>query len=184
MYKGYDDKRKFLNSKLHGLSVKICGSREVLEQEIYHILSNRALQPGANDSISKASTNSISVTMLSDAEADTLYNKLLSTFRNVRANMKATEKLLGNAESNLMSLEQRKKIIRILKYKFNWPLEVSFSKILEICPELAKRMTPWHIQNNKIIVLYSLMTKKQADKVIRRLERIEHRNEEHFTKSK
>jgi hypothetical protein len=75
-----------------------------------------------------------------------------------------------------MSDEQRKLIIKLTKYKFNWSAEVTFSKITEICPELAKRMTPWQIKNTKLLPLFNLMNKKQADKIIKRICKIDERN--------
>ena len=88
MYKGYQSYRHYLNSKLHGLSVRICGGREVLDQEIYSILQRRSAKAGAQDSLHiGASTDSISTTMLTDTEASDLYNRLIGTCRKVQANL-------------------------------------------------------------------------------------------------
>ena len=75
-----------------------------------------------------------------------------------------------------MSDAQRKKIIRICRYKFNWSIEVTFSKLIEFIPELRKRLTQWEIDNYKMVALYGKITKSQALKIIKILEKIEKNN--------
>ncbi len=175
MYKGYQSYRHYLNSKLHGLSVRICGGREVLDQEIYSILQRRSAKAGAQDSLHiGASTDSISTTMLTDTEASDLYNRLISTCRKVQANLKASKQLTGTDGD--MTQGQRKAIIKLTKYEFNWSPEATFSYILGIVPERRKRMSPWEIQNSKLQRLFGLLSKKDADRIIKRLDKMKKRN--------
>lgn len=71
---------------------------------------------------------------------------------------------------------QRKAIIRLSKYGFSWPPEAIFSFILYVVPEKRKRLSPWEIQNSKLQRLFGLLSKKDADRVIKRLDRIKKRN--------
>lgn len=175
MHKGYKSERAFYNAKLHGLAVVIYGEStagEFLKDHVYKIINKRS----ASGSIPLFHT-SFSVTDLTDKEARQLYFELLTSCKKVKANSKVTDIILGIKGSE-MSDAQRKRIIKLTKYNFNWAIEVTFSKILEFCPDLVKRLTPWQIQNTKIQPLFNLLTKKQADKIIKRLEKIERRNQE------
>lgn len=175
MYRGFQSYRHYLNAKLHGLSIRICGSREVLEQEIYAILSSRELHPAAKDSLrNESSVTSVSTTMLSDSEARDLYVKLLGVCRSVQDNLKKSRQLTGNDDS--MTPGQRKAIIKITRYDFMWSPEAAFSFIIGLFPEKRKRLSPWEIQNSKLDRLYGILTKKDADRVIKRLDKIKKRN--------
>ncbi len=174
MYRGFKTERAFYNAKLHGLAAVIYGDNtagEFLKDHVYKIISKRSNR--GDISLFQI----YSVTDLTDKEAKTLYYDLLSVCQNIKANAKVTNAILG-IQGNQMSDEQRKLIIKLTKYKFKWSAEVTFSKITEICPELAKRMTPWQIKNTKLLPLFNLMNKKQADKLIKRLEKIEERNKQ------
>ena len=174
MHKGYKSERAFYNAKLHGLAVVIYGestASEFLKDHVYKLISKRSA-PG-----SISLFHIYSVTDLTDKEARQLYFELLAACKRVKANSKVTDIILGIKGSE-MSDAQRKRIIKLAKYNFNWTIEVTFSKILEFCPELAKRLTPWQIQNTKIQPLFNLLNKKQADRIIKRLEKIERRNQE------
>ncbi len=172
MYRGFKTERAFYNAKLHGLAVVIYGDAtagEFLKDHVYKIMSKRSA-PGTISLF-----QIYSVTDLTDEEARDLYYELLLTCRKIKANAKATNAILG-IQGNQMSDEQRRLIIKLTKYKFKWSAEVTFSKITEICPELVKRLTPWQIKKTKLLPLFNLMNKKQADKIIKRLEKIEERN--------
>lgn len=174
-YRGFQSYRHYINSKLHGLSIRICGSREVLDTEIYRILNSRSLRPAAQDSLSKtAGASSVSTTMLSDHEAQDLYNRLCKVAAKVSANIKGAKKIIGDDDA--MTDGQRKAIIRLSRYNFSWTPEATFSFILGVVPEKRKRMSPWEIQNSKLQRLFGLMSKKDADRVIKRLDRIKKRN--------
>ena len=174
-YKGYKSERAFYNAKIHGLAILIAGpqnSHDLIKGELRKIIDKRISPPNMFD---KPGTES--VTDLRDQEARQLYYDLLNTCQKVKANIKTTNSILGLPGSG-MTDRQRKKLIRITKYKFNWSAEVTFSKFIEICPKLAKRLTPWQIKNTKLLPLFNLMSNGQADKIIKRLEKIEERNKE------
>ena len=75
-----------------------------------------------------------------------------------------------------MTQGQRKAIIKLTKYEFNWSPEATFSYILGIVPERRKRMSPWEIQNSKLQRLFGLLSKKDADRIIKRLDKMKKRN--------
>jgi hypothetical protein len=77
-----------------------------------------------------------------------------------------------------MTLPQRNKIIAITKYNFKWSPEAAFSFIAEMFPDYRKRLSLWEIENSKINKLYALLNKKDADKIIKRLEQVEKRNKQ------
>lgn len=184
MYKGFKTERAFYNCKLHGLAHIIAGAGadDFLKEEVNKLMNRRASQPAT---MFDDSTYGLAVTSgvrdLTDEEARALYIALVKVAQNVTANIKAAREITG-APGNGMSDDQRKCIIKISKYQFHWSAEVTFSKILEICPELAKRLTPWQIQNTKLGVLYNLLNTAQADKIIKRLIKIEKRNKENKEK--
>lgn len=182
MYRGYKSKRAYLNAKIHALSHKIyedTGAEEHLAELIGDIIAKRPQSsvdlfnetPGGNVS------GKCGVSLLTDSEARSLYYELVSTLKKLKANTKATNAILG-IKTSAMTDEQRRKIIKITRYVFGWSIEVTFSKILEFCPELAKRLTPWQIKQTKIVPLYNLLNARQANSIIKRLEKIEKRNKE------
>lgn len=103
-----------------------------------------------------------------------MYNRLIESARAIKTNQKKVDELFGTGSG--MTDAQRKKIIKVARWEFKWDIQVTFSKIIEILPELRKRLTPWEIQNCKMVALYGAMNKKQADKVIKVLSAIEKRN--------
>lgn len=169
MYKGFSTERAFYNAKIHALAIIIAGpqnSRELVRSEVEKIFRRRCSDP---------MLFAESVTELKDPEARQLYFDFLKICQKVKANIKTTNAILGIQGDN-MTDDQRKKLIRITKYKFKWSAEVTFSKIVEICPELVKRLTPWQIKKTKLLPLFNLMNIKQAGKIIKRFEKIERRN--------
>lgn len=159
-YKGYKDYRSFLNAKLHALSIKICGDKSVLNYEIDRELlfrvPNSAMFPLPPPS----------VTLLTIDEAKRIYDKLLLTLKELKSEDK----------NKVMSIGQRKAIIKITKYDFEWSPEATFSFILGVLPEKRKRMSVWEVQNSKLQKLYMILSKADADKVIKRLDKIKKRN--------
>lgn len=167
MYKGFQSYRHYLNSKLHALSLRICGSREVLDQEICNIL-------GSRQEAGHAPVDTVSTTMLTEEEAGELYQRLCKVASKVSANIKASRKIIGNDDA--MTDGQRKALIKLTKYQLSWSAEATFSYILGIVPDKRKRLSPWEIQNSKLQRLFGLLTKKDADRVIKRLDKIKKRN--------
>jgi hypothetical protein len=176
-YRGFQSRRHFINSKLHGLSVKICGDRTVLDESIYRIIKNR---PAATalwlDTIEP--TGQVSTTMLTDSEATNLYNEMIRTLVKVQKNVSTAKTIVGEKDKSVMSVGQRKAIIKITKYDYRWSPEATFSFILTVLPEKRKRLSSWEVQNSKLLKLFTLITSKDADKIIKRLDKIKKRNSE------
>lgn len=170
MYKGYKTYRHYINAKLHGLSIKICGDRTVLDNEIINILNDRRLYTYADVELPPV----ISTNLLTDGEASNLYRRLINTFRDVQNNVNSAKTIIGTRDE--MTVGQRKAIIRIAKYEFRWSPEATFSFILSVFPEKRKRLSSWEIQNSKLLKLYTLISSKDADKIIKRLDQIKKRN--------
>jgi len=108
-----------------------------------------------------------SVTLLTIDEAKNIYDKLLRTLKELKSEDK----------SKVMSVGQRKAIIKITKYDFEWSPEATFSFILGVLPDRRNRMSVWEVQNSKLQKLYMIMSKADADKVIKRLDKIKKRNQ-------
>jgi len=154
MYRGFKTYRHFLNYSLHALSAVICGDDTVIDQELYL-------------------RNLKSVKELTDLEAKLLCRQLAEIAKKVTNN---TNVLKAVIDLGKMSLNQRKAIIKITKYNFNWTTEATFSFIAEMFPDYRKRLSTWEIQKSKLNKLYGLLNKKDADKIIKRLISIEKRN--------
>lgn len=176
-YRGYKDKRSYHNAKIHAMAhiVYSEGAKECLSNAVKTIVSDRPfkekiLQPSK-------SNEGWSISSLTDREAEELYNDLLAVCKRVKANMKQTKQIL-DYKDGMMTDRQRRKLIRITRYKFRWGAEVTFSKIVEYCPELTKKLTTWQIKQTKLFPLFNLITNEQADKIIKRLEKIEERNKD------
>lgn len=168
MYKGYYSYRGYINAKLHALSIKICGDTSMLESEIIKTIETREDKSGDKDFIE------ISTKSLTDKEAANMYHKLLTTLNSVSKNITSAKNIIGTNDS--MSVAQRKAIIKITKYEFNWSPEATFSFILTVLPEKRKKLSSWEIQNSKLLKLYTLISRKDADKIIKRLDKIKKRN--------
>jgi hypothetical protein len=171
MYKGYYSYRGYLNAKLHAVSIKICGDTTVLNDEIVKIVESRKEKLADAPEIIEVSTKS-----LTDKEAANLYHKLLSTLNSVSKNVTKAKDIIGSDDS--MTVGQRKAMIKITKYDFHWSPEATFSFILQVLPAKRKRLSSWEIQNSKLLKLYTLISRKEADKIIKRLDKIIKRNKE------
>lgn len=174
-YRGYISERAFYNAKCHALSEIICGSREVMEQEIVKAVAQRK-NPLFENVPSSSSDGKISVTQLTDMEAKNLYRKLSGVASQLRKNQQAANEIIG--VSDAMTVDQRKAIIRIASFGFKWQIPATFSFILEAIPRLRKKLSSWEIENSKIKKLYGLMTKKDADLIIKKLDQIKKRNKQ------
>lgn len=75
-----------------------------------------------------------------------------------------------------ITLPQRKAIIKITKYDFNWAPEATFSFILKVIPQRRKQLSNYELKNSKLNILYNLLTHKDADMIIKRLIKIKERN--------
>lgn len=168
MYKGYYSYRGYINAKLHALSIKICGDTSMLENEIIKTIETREDKSLDKDFIE------ISTKSLTDKEAANLYHKLITTLNSVSKNITSAKNIIGTNDS--MTVAQRKAIIKITKYEFNWSPEATFSFILTVLPEKRKKLSSWEIQNSKLLKLYTLISRKDADKIIKRLDKIKKRN--------
>ena len=155
MYRGYKTYRHYLNAKLHALSAVICGDDTVIDEE----LARRGLK---------------SVTELTPADAKLIHTQLTEVARKVSNNVNELKSIIG---AGRITDRQRAAIIKSAKYKINWSQEATFSYILESLPEYRKRLSSWEIENSKLNKLYSILTTKDADKIIKRLDMIQKRNQ-------
>ncbi|HRE42315.1 MAG TPA: hypothetical protein PLG90_13395 [Ignavibacteria bacterium] len=190
-YKGFKNQRAFHNNKIHALASMIVPSDmldEFKKDKVKKILEKRFGEnmPSCNfcgkDECMFCSFTKItgSVLELTNEEAELLYKNLLSDYERVKNNNKVVENILGTGK--MMSDAQRKKIIRICRYKFNWSIEVTFSKLLEFIPDLRKKLTQWEIEKYKMVALYGKINKQQAGKIIKILEKIEKNNKQNEKK--
>jgi hypothetical protein len=154
MYRGYQTYRHFLNAKLHALSAIICGDDTVLREAL-------------------RSYNVASVTALDHRQALELYRQLKEAAKQIAPKTDELKSAIGLGK---MTSAQRSLIIKLTKYKFKWSPEATFSYILTMFPEHRKRMSIWEVQNSQLGKLYSMLSSRDADRVIKRLLSIEKRN--------
>lgn len=150
MYNGYKTYRHYLNAKVHALSYLISGDKTILEEE----LNSRGLK---------------SVTELSLQDIKILHKQLSEVIKGLG---KRTNDI------NKMTVNQKRAIIKIARYDFGWSDEAIFSYILEMYPEKRKRLNNWEISKSKLSKLFTLLTLREADKVIKRLDKIKQRNKQ------
>jgi hypothetical protein len=154
MYRGFKTYRHYLNYKLHALSAVICGDDAVIDAQ----LAERGLT---------------SVKDLSLREAQQLAKELTIVAKNVSNNVNKLKEAIGQGK---MTANQRSAIIKIAKYKLGWGTEAIFSYILDTCPDHRTRLSKWEIENSKLNHLFGLLSSKDADKIIKRLDAIQKRN--------
>lgn len=166
-YKNFKDIRSFHNAKIHALAINIAGA----ENERV-LIQTECEQSGFG--------NFDGVSKLTDAQAESLYKRLSQVSRSLRENMNEVKKVravpnqpLPDDSNPSMTIGQRRTIIKLTRYVFKWTVEYSFSKIIETVPALRQKLTGWELNNSRIGRLYSIMTKSDADKVIKRLTKIE-----------
>lgn len=154
MYRGFKTYRHWLNYSLHALSAVICGDDtvidEMLEQNYYK-----------------------SVKDLPNNTAESWYKQLKEVAKQTAPKHQKLKEAIGLGN---MSDGQRKLIIKLTKYEFNWKPEATFSYIAEMFPDYRKRLSLWEIENSKVNKLMALLTTKDADKVIKRLLQLQKRN--------
>ena len=166
-YKNFKDIRSYHNAKIHALAINIAG-----EENERVLIQAECEQTGIE--------NFDGVSKLTDAQAEFLYKRLVQVSRSLREKMNEVKKVrtdptqpLPDGTSPSMTPGQRRTIIKLTRYVFNWSVEYSFSKIVETVPALRQKLTGWELNNSRIGRLYSVMTKADADKVIKRLTKIE-----------
>lgn len=149
MYKGYKTYRHYLNAKVHALSYLISGDKTILEEE----LNSRGLK---------------TIKELSLQDIEILHKQLSEVIKNLGKTYK----------KNKMSINQKRAIIKIARYDFGWSDDAIFSYILEMYPEKRKKLNNWEISKSKLSKLFTLLTLSEADKVIKRLDKIKQRNKQ------
>jgi len=149
--------RKQINSALHVVSIKMCGDDTALRG----MLSKYGVQSTLQLTDEQAAKCLL--------ELEDIYRKTLST------NKKVSE--IIDPDSKQMTRRQRAMLIKLTRYKYNWKKEATFAYILETCPDLRNMLTNFEIKKSKLHVLFSLMSKRDADMVLKRLTAIERRNE-------
>ena len=154
MYRNYKSYRHFLNAKLHALSVVISGDDTVLEAELGLM---------GKDSVKD----------LTDAEAKQLYKDFIEVAKKNSANLDKVKAIIGQ---NRSTQAQNKAIIKICRYNLGWKDESICGYILETIPELRKKMLEYEIKKHKVYRFLNALNVKQADRVIKRLDRIQRRN--------
>lgn len=148
MYKGFKSYRHYLNAKIHALSYLISGDETPIDFEL--------LNRGVN-----------SVKELSDKDAEYLYRQLKEVAKQLGKELKTGERA---------SDKQKKAILKLARYTFKWSDEAICSYIYDMYPEKRKRMNEWEIKKAKVYKLFDLMTIKEANNVIKRLDKIKERN--------
>jgi len=154
MYRNYKSYRHFLNAKLHALSVVISGDDTVLEAELGLM---------GKDSVKD----------LTDAEAKQLYKDFIEVAKKTSANLDKVKAIIGQ---NRSTQAQNKAIIKICRYNLGWKDESICGYILETIPELRKKMLEYEIKKHKVYRFLNALNVKQADRVIKRLDQIQRRN--------
>lgn len=175
-YRGFQSYRHFLNTKLHALAVQIVGQEQAKDFLREHVIKIFQSRESVSSGMMKrpADDDRTGIMELIDREAQGLYRELVGVCQKVKANLKTSKQLTGTDDS--MTPGQRKAIIKLTKYDFQWSPEASFSFILGLFPDKRKRLSPWEIQNSKLQKLFSMLNKKESDKIIKHLDKIKQRN--------
>src|SRR5690606_6438112 len=118
----------------------------------------------------------VSVKALLDSEAQELYDFMLPEAKAINKNLETAEDLTNPLRQGDLSDDQRKAIISIARNKLKWKPQGTFNFILRTIPELRDYLSPQIIKGTRLNPLYNVMSKKQGDKIIKRMEKI------HFAK--
>jgi len=174
-YKECKSKRAYHNKHIHSCAAVIFGADDMKEEVSKEV---KKIIEGRKNTLfnSTPEADSYSVSLLTDIEAEELCKKMQGVATQVKKNANKANELIGI--KNEATVDQKKKIIRITKYVFKWSVPASFSFILNMFPDKRKRLNSWEIQNSKIDRLYKMLSKDDADKIIKKLEKIEERNEQ------
>lgn len=154
MYKGYKSYRHYLNAKLHALSYLISGDESVIESELFI--------RGLN-----------SVKQLSDKDASIIYRTLKEIAKNLG---KGENELKTTTGDKRASENQKRAILKLARHTFNWSDEAICSYIFDMYPDKRKKMNEWEIKKADVYKLLNILTTKEANKVIKRLDKIKERN--------
>ena len=171
MYKNFKSYRHYLNAKLHGMSVTLSGDNTLLESLIWESFQKREPEQLPLVLIEAASDGhdwKPSATDLTDDEAKQIYKFMLGLLQGQQQYVKSTG-IAGHSE--MLTDKQRRAIISLSKYRLGMSQEAAFSYVLETFPEKRKRLTSWEIENCKLTKLYSLMTRREASTLIKRLDK-------------
>lgn len=170
MYRGYKTYRGYLNAKLHGLSIVISGSSELLKYEVCEIIKARENTDSLDQS--KPDLIELSVKLLTDKEAVTLYNKLINVANDIEKNSRKAKQILKLNDG--MTDGQMKAIISICKYKLKWKPESTFKYLTKTIPEIKDRIKPG---STNLKLLFANIKKSEANTIIKRLDMMIKKNE-------
>ena len=161
--RSYKTRRAFLNAKIHALAIRIAGKE-----------NERALLQVESEALCSETFNGVS--KLSDSQAESLYNTLLKVNSKIGKSLadvspasgEPSPKASGNSGTS-MTVKQRRNIITLSRDSFKWDIPRLFAYILETCPPLRSRLSGWELEYSRITKLFSIMSNKDADKVIKRM---------------
>ena len=174
-----ESERKTLNAKLHALSYVICGSDEVLRSMLMLTRFSDQRQMELVNAIQISNRSQISTTDLTDAEAEEIHKELKSFISKQNKFKKAVLSNTGVVAPlpiGTMTPGQRAAIIKITKYIFKWSPDATFSYILETAPDARKYLSSFEIKKSSLSKLFSVLNKYNADKIIKRLDKIKKHN--------
>lgn len=181
--------RKEIIKKIHKYSREICGSDVVIREHLKNVITSkveeiREVFRGASDEEIDLQINKLMETVvlnkeneystdnLSDDEAYRFMLDLQKEAKRVSELVSAAKKVTGQ----LLTDGQRKAIIKIAIYDFGWSKGATMSWIFSMYPEYRKKMNEFEIKNNLLSKLLSFISRRDADKIIKRLDMIKHKN--------
>lgn len=170
MYKNFASYRHYLNAKLHAMSITLSGDSTLIESLIWECLQKREpaqLPLGLTSSAENGGEWKPSVKDLTDSEAKNLYNLMIQLLSGQQQYIKETG-IEGHKQT--LTDRQRRAIIALTKYKLNMSPDAAFTYILDTFPEKRRRLTEWEIKHSRLTKLFSLLDKKEASKLIKRLD--------------
>lgn len=188
----YKSRRAYLNAKIHILGKSLAGNfSDVLISSEYFEYKKSSLAP-----TSKPEIIFPGVSKISNQEAEELYVRMLAVTKesnlflqtlgisspgNAHAcsakTTRVTRPSSPQALPGMMSLQQKKAIIKLAKYTFHWSIPATFNYILNTCEHLKNQLSPQDIKLTKINKLFYKLTSKDAAKVIQRLDKINQKNQ-------
>lgn len=175
--------RKELNKYIFLAALRLAGNnrdlaRDIITSEISDLTNGLQIQIGDE-------TSAPGIRSLSSENAEKLYTRLIKNIKT--QNHFVTETIPTIADGcdasgssqppTTATLAQRKALIKIFRYTLNWSPEASFSYCLETCPSLRNRLSSFEIKRSKLSALYNAMTSSQANKIIKRLDKIISKNQ-------
>jgi hypothetical protein len=210
MYKGFKSLRHYVNAHIYQYALLIAGgSRSTAKELIDNIIEQNFPPQKSPDGLTPAVPNPYqtnprfpevpptaprehmpsdltgrssepsghSLSALDDEQANLIFGKIRSLF----FGQKRFVKKVGITNTyEYCSDKQRKAIIRITKYKLRWSPEATFSYILDTFPHKRKRLNSFEIQSSKLSKLFSILSKDDASKLIKRLDKLQLKNQTHI----